>query len=319
MRAARPDPGGGSRRRNRICRHAPRPARPASPAGPRSSMRCGGPRARPVRGRRRGKLVTGEHGDRLGSPGNPRAKASTLSKAGAAPHSGRSAGARSPRALMTASVFMLLVRLSTERREVQGTGPPALPSPAAPVYPRAMAGTPPERIFTVSEITERIKGILEDGFPRVVVEGEVSNFRPSSTGHLLLQPEGLRVRPLRGDVQGPVAALSFQPADGMLVRASGGISVYARRGSYQIICESLAAPERETSSPCSRSESAGWPPRACSTGRSKSELPLFPSRVADRHLAHGRGAARHPARPGPAQRGDRRRDPSRPRAGRGCR
>ena len=40
-----------------------------------------------------------------------------------------------------------------------------------------------ERIFSVSEITELIKSTLEEGFPEVAVQGEISNFRPSSTGH----------------------------------------------------------------------------------------------------------------------------------------
>ena len=47
----------------------------------------------------------------------------------------------------------------------------------------AMRGSPLPKM-TVSELTERIKAALEGFFPQVVVEGELSNFRPSSTGHL---------------------------------------------------------------------------------------------------------------------------------------
>ena len=40
-------------------------------------------------------------------------------------------------------------------------------------YPRPMPRRPEDRAFTVSEITSLIKGTLEDGFPEVLVEGEV--------------------------------------------------------------------------------------------------------------------------------------------------
>ena len=45
------------------------------------------------------------------------------------------------------------------------------------------ASAKPERIFTVSEITQDIKVILENTFGQVWVEGEISNFRPSQAGH----------------------------------------------------------------------------------------------------------------------------------------
>ncbi|MDR1802023.1 MAG: exodeoxyribonuclease VII large subunit, partial [Treponema sp.] len=40
------------------------------------------------------------------------------------------------------------------------------------------------RKLTVSELTELIRESLEGGFPSIVVEGELSNYRPSSSGHL---------------------------------------------------------------------------------------------------------------------------------------
>ena len=46
-----------------------------------------------------------------------------------------------------------------------------------------MAADPAMR-FTVSELTARIKQMLERGFPALLVEGEISNARPSAAGHL---------------------------------------------------------------------------------------------------------------------------------------
>ena len=96
-----------------------------------------------------------------------------------------------------------------------------------------------DRCFKISEITELIRGTLESSFSNVRVEGEVSNFRPSSTGHLYftLKDEGAMLQAVM--FRNRIGSLSFTPADGQLVIARGSISVYAKRGTYQIICESL--------------------------------------------------------------------------------
>jgi exodeoxyribonuclease VII large subunit len=93
--------------------------------------------------------------------------------------------------------------------------------------------------FSVSEITELIRKTLEDGFPDVSIEGEISNCRPASSGHLYftLKDTGAVIQAVlfRSRLRG----VGFEPADGMLVRVHGNISVYAQRGNYQIICESM--------------------------------------------------------------------------------
>src|ERR1700722_2692418 len=37
--------------------------------------------------------------------------------------------------------------------------------------------------LTVSELTARIRGVIEPSFPQVWVQGEVSNYRPAASGH----------------------------------------------------------------------------------------------------------------------------------------
>jgi exodeoxyribonuclease VII large subunit len=95
------------------------------------------------------------------------------------------------------------------------------------------------RIFSVSEITGLIKETLEYGFPDVTVQGEVSNFRPSSTGHYYFSLKDNEAVIQAVMFRNRLESLRFSLADGMLVRARGGISVYPRRGNYQLICESL--------------------------------------------------------------------------------
>ncbi|GAB1483885.1 exodeoxyribonuclease VII large subunit [Treponema sp.] len=96
-----------------------------------------------------------------------------------------------------------------------------------------------ENRFTVSELTELIKVCLEGTFSTVLVEGEVSNCRPSSTGHLYftLKDAGASISAVM--FKHKLRSLSFEPKDGMLVRVRGNLSVYAQRGSYQVICDQL--------------------------------------------------------------------------------
>jgi exodeoxyribonuclease VII large subunit len=95
------------------------------------------------------------------------------------------------------------------------------------------------RKLTVTELTSRIRQTLEDGFGDLVVEGELSNCRPSSTGHLYftLKDAGAAISAVMFKNQ--LRNLAFDPRDGMLLRVRGRLSVYAQRGNYQIICEEM--------------------------------------------------------------------------------
>jgi exodeoxyribonuclease VII large subunit len=95
------------------------------------------------------------------------------------------------------------------------------------------------RKLTVTELTGRIRQTLENGFGELVVEGELSNCRPSSTGHLYftLKDAGAAISAVMFKNQ--LRNLGFAPRDGMLLRVRGRLSVYAQRGSYQIICEEM--------------------------------------------------------------------------------
>jgi exodeoxyribonuclease VII large subunit len=91
----------------------------------------------------------------------------------------------------------------------------------------------------IAEITSLIKEILEGSFPSVTLEGEISNCRPSSTGHLYftLKDETSAISAVM--FKGKSRNLAFAPKDGCLVHATGSISVYEARGTYQIIVDSM--------------------------------------------------------------------------------
>lgn len=93
--------------------------------------------------------------------------------------------------------------------------------------------------YSVSELTGLIKSTLEEAFPAVWIEGEISNFRSSGAGHLYftLKDDAAIISVVM--FRGRATRLSFSPEDGQLVRVYGNVSVYARRGNYQIIAESM--------------------------------------------------------------------------------
>ncbi|MCL2764983.1 MAG: exodeoxyribonuclease VII large subunit [Treponema sp.] len=93
--------------------------------------------------------------------------------------------------------------------------------------------------LTVSELTEQIRQNLEGYFSSVLVEGEVSNCRPASSGHLYFSLKDSSAKIDAVMFKNRLRTLNFEPKDGMLLRARGSLSVYAPRGSYSIVCEEL--------------------------------------------------------------------------------
>ena len=95
------------------------------------------------------------------------------------------------------------------------------------------------RPLTVSQLTNSVRTSLESRFASVWVEGEISNFKAHSSGHwyftLKDSDSQLRAKCFRSSNQ----RIRFKPADGLHVRARGKLTVYAPRGDYELIVESL--------------------------------------------------------------------------------
>ncbi len=134
--------------------------------------------------------------------------------------------------------------------------------------------------YTVSEITELIKGTLEDGFPWITVQGEVSNFRPSASGHWYFSLKDANAVLSVVMFRGRLEAVRFNPEDGMLVTATGGISVYPRRGNYQLICETLARAGQGDILAMLEERKRLLAAEGLFDGSRKRPLPLLPSRIA---------------------------------------
>ena len=108
-----------------------------------------------------------------------------------------------------------------------------------PPPPEPVREPPRRRILTVSELTARIRALLEDQFIDLWIEGELSNCRVWNTGHMYftLKDGGAQIKGVM--FRSALRYLKFKPQDGLRVVARGRISVYDPKGEYQIVCEHL--------------------------------------------------------------------------------
>ncbi|MGB2629805.1 MAG: exodeoxyribonuclease VII large subunit [Candidatus Omnitrophota bacterium] len=88
-------------------------------------------------------------------------------------------------------------------------------------------------IYTVSELTRDIRFLLEDAFPEIWVEGEISNFKVYTSGHAYfsLKDENSLINCVM--FKNSSSRLAFDVEDGLHVLCYGRISVYDKRGQYQ--------------------------------------------------------------------------------------
>jgi exodeoxyribonuclease VII large subunit len=91
------------------------------------------------------------------------------------------------------------------------------------------------KVYSVSELTREIKMLLEARYPAVWVEGDVSNFRLSPTGHAYFTLKDQFCQIAAVIFRSQLLRLSVDVKDGMKVLISGSIGVYEKRGEYQII------------------------------------------------------------------------------------
>ena len=98
---------------------------------------------------------------------------------------------------------------------------------------------PTRKIFSVSELSQGIKTLLEREYPDVWVTGEVSNFRGAASGHLYFTLKDATAQLRAVCFRNQARYLKFKPQDGISVIARGHLSVYEARGEYQLYVEYL--------------------------------------------------------------------------------
>jgi len=98
------------------------------------------------------------------------------------------------------------------------------------------AATP---VLSVSALLRSVRETLERRFPLAWIGGEISNFRPASSGHwyFTLKDEAAQVDCVM--FRSRAAALDWEPAEGMRVEARALVSLYEPRGRFQLNVESM--------------------------------------------------------------------------------
>jgi exodeoxyribonuclease VII large subunit len=98
---------------------------------------------------------------------------------------------------------------------------------------------PERRVFTVSDLTARIRDLLVKNFTDISVQGEISNCRAAASGHYYFTLKDDRAQARCVFFKQQQRGIKFKPEDGLQVTVRGSISVYEARGEYQIYVESL--------------------------------------------------------------------------------
>jgi len=101
------------------------------------------------------------------------------------------------------------------------------------------SGTQDRFIYIVSELTLKIKDLLEESFPFIWINGEISNFRVPASGHFYFTLKDAAAQINGVMFRNQNRTLIFDLEDGMNITGLGRISVYEPRGTYQVIFEYL--------------------------------------------------------------------------------
>ena len=149
---------------------------------------------------------------------------------------------------------------------------------AEPLPDEAPTGRP-QHIYTVSELTREIKGLLEQSFAVVWIEGEVSEPKYHPNGHLFFTLKDAQASLRAVMWRDTLAGVKFKVEHGLHIVCCGRISVFAPQGAYQLYVEALepkglGALQLAFEQLCARLEREGLfdPAR-------KRPLPAFPQRI----------------------------------------
>lgn len=90
--------------------------------------------------------------------------------------------------------------------------------------------------FSVTSLTSAVKGSLEKGFSRIVVEGEISGWKRYPSGHcyFTLKDEGAQISAVMFSSYFERSGAKAGLRDGAKVAVFGNLTVYAQRGNYQL-------------------------------------------------------------------------------------
>ncbi len=124
----------------------------------------------------------------------------------------------------------------------QASNPEPLPEPEVatpPVKPSPPRRNRERRTWLVHQLVTAARELVEEEFGDVWVEGEISNLRPASSGHLYFTLKDAEAQLPVVLFRRQATLLRFRPEDGLQVRVRGKASVYEQRGQLQLVAETM--------------------------------------------------------------------------------
>lgn len=135
-------------------------------------------------------------------------------------------------------------------------------------------------MLSVEQLNVRIRQLLEGTIGIIWVQGEISNFKPHSSGHFYFSIKDAKSQISAIMFRGFNSKLKFRPTDGLQVLIRARVTVYEPRGTYQIACEYMepvgaGALQKQFEQIRDKLKAEGLfdPAR-------KKQIPVFPSRIA---------------------------------------
>ncbi len=101
------------------------------------------------------------------------------------------------------------------------------------------ASRTPRRTWLVGQFVAEARELMEAEFGDVWVEGEISNLRPASSGHVYFTLKDAEAQLPVVLFRRQAMLLRFRPEDGLHVRVRGKASIYEQRGQLQLVAETM--------------------------------------------------------------------------------
>jgi exodeoxyribonuclease VII large subunit len=134
-------------------------------------------------------------------------------------------------------------------------------------------------VFTVSELTTRVKRTLENQIGQVWVEGEISNLRAQASGHMYFSIKDARTQLTCVLFRGTRVGQRELMEDGQKVVLQGDLTVYEQRGQYQLIVRAVELQGVGALQAKFEKLKAKLQAEGLFDAETKQELPRFPQRI----------------------------------------
>ena len=98
---------------------------------------------------------------------------------------------------------------------------------------------PEEDIYTISRLNREVRYLLEEVYPSIWIEGEISNLAKPGSGHFYFTMKDNEAQIRCAFFKNRHANLRFDIDNGMKVLAKANVGLYEGRGEYQLIIQQI--------------------------------------------------------------------------------